>query len=263
MKVQENQAGLKLNGTHQLLAYADDVNLLGDNIDTINKDTQTIIDASKEVGLEVNVEKTKYMLVFRDQNAGQNREIKIANRSLENVSQFRYLGTTVTDQNLIQEEIKRRLNSGNTCYHSVQNLLSSRLIYKTVILPVVLYGCETWSLTVKEEHKLRVFENRLLRRIFGPKRDGLTGGRRKLHNGELHNLYCSSSIIRIIKSRRMRWARHVARMGEKRNVYMLVVGKAEGKRPLGRPRRRWMDNIKMDLFSDRIECFGLDWFASG
>jgi hypothetical protein len=95
------------------LAYADDVNLLGDNIDIINKNTETLIDASKEVGLEVNVEKMKYMLVSRDQNAGQNREIKIGNRSFETVSQFKYMGTTVTNQNLIQEEIKRKLNSGN------------------------------------------------------------------------------------------------------------------------------------------------------
>jgi hypothetical protein len=127
-KVQENQMVLKLNETHQLLAYADDVNLLGDSIDIINKNTQTLIDASKEVGLEVNVEKTKYMLVSRDQNAGQNREIKIGNRSFENVSQLKYLRTTVTNQNLIQEDFKRRLNSGNSCYHSVQNLLSSHLL---------------------------------------------------------------------------------------------------------------------------------------
>jgi sorting nexin-29 len=130
-KVQENQAGLKLNGTHQLLAYAHDVNILGYNIETINKNTQTLIDASKEVGLEVNVKKTKYILVSRDQIAGQNREIKIGSRSFGNVSQFKYLGTTVTNQNLIQEEIKRGLNSGNACYHSVQNLLSSRLLSKT------------------------------------------------------------------------------------------------------------------------------------
>jgi hypothetical protein len=124
---------------------------------------------------------------------------------------------TVTNQNLIQEEIKRRLNSGNECYHSVRNLFSSCLlsknvklrIYKTIILPVVLYGCETWSLTVREEHKLRVFENRVLRRIFGPKRDGVMGGWIKLHNAVLHNLYSSPSIIRIIKSRRMRWVGHV------------------------------------------------------
>jgi hypothetical protein len=127
-KVQENQVRLKLNGTHQLLAYADDVNLLGDNIDTINKNTETLIDESKEVGLEVNVEKTKNMLVSRDKNAGQNRDIKIGNISFENVSQFKCLGTTVTNQNLIQEKLKRRLNSGNACYHSVQNLLSSRLL---------------------------------------------------------------------------------------------------------------------------------------
>jgi hypothetical protein len=92
-----------------------------------------------------------------------------------------------------------------------------------------------------------VFENRVLRRIFGTKRDEVMRRWRKLHNEELHNLYSSPSIIRIIKSRRMRWPGHVARMGEKRNLYRLLVRKPEGKRPLGRPRRRWMDNIKMDL----------------
>jgi hypothetical protein len=132
-------------------------------------------------------------------------------------------------------------------------------IYKTIILPVVLYGCETCSLTVREEHKLRVFENRVLRRIFGPKRDGVTGGWRKVHNEELHDLYSSPSIIRIIKWRRVRWAWHVARMGEKRNVYRLLVGKPEGKRPLGSPRRRWMDNIKMDLLEIGVNV--VDWIG--
>jgi hypothetical protein len=130
-KVQENQVGLKFNGAHQLLAYADDVNLLGDNRDTIKKSTETLIDASKEVGLEINVEKTKYMLLSR-----QNWGMKIANRLFENVSQFKYLQTTVTNQNFIQEEIKRMLNCGNGCYHSVQNLLSSLLLSRNLKMSI-------------------------------------------------------------------------------------------------------------------------------
>jgi hypothetical protein len=130
-------------------------------------------------------------------------------------------------------------------------------IYKTIILPVVLYGCETLSLTSREEHRLRVFENRVLRRIFGPKRDEVTGGWRKLRNEELHGLYSSPSIVRVIKAKRMRWAGHVARMWEVRGAYNILFGRREGRRPLGRPRRRWKDNIKMDL---REIGFGdVDW----
>jgi hypothetical protein len=112
---------------------------------------------------------------------------------------------------------------------------------------VVLYGCKTWSLTLREEHRLRVFENRVLRRIFGPKMDEVAGGWRKLHNEELHGLYSSPSIFRVIKARRMTWAEHVARMGEVRDAFNILVGRPEGRGPLGRPRRRWEDKIKMDL----------------
>ena len=124
------------------------------------------------------------------------------------MERFKYLEKkTLTDQYSIAEEIKNRLRSGNACYHSVQNLLSSRLlsknlkikIYRTIILPVVLYGCETWSLTLREERRLRVFENKVLRRIFGPRRDGVTGEWRRLHNEELNDLYCSPNIVRVIK----------------------------------------------------------------
>jgi hypothetical protein len=105
----------------------------------------------------------------------------------------------------------------------------------------------TWSLTLREEHRLRVFGNRMLRRIFGPKRDEVIGGWRKLHNEMLHNVYCSPSIIRMIKLKRMRWAGHVARMGEKRKAHRILMGNPKGKRLLGRPRRKWEDNIRTDL----------------
>jgi hypothetical protein len=128
-------------------------------------------------------------------------------------------------------------------------------IYKTIILPVVLYGCETWGLILREENRLR--EYRVLRRIFGPKRCEVTGEWRKLHSEELHILYSSPNIIRQIKSRRMRWAGHVAHIGEERNVYRTLMGKPEGKRPLERPRHRWEDGIRMDL--KEIGLGSIDW----
>jgi len=139
------------------------------------------------------------------------------------VEEFKYLRTNLRNQNSIQEETESRLKSGNACYHSMQCPLSSSLlsknlkikIYRTIIWPFVVYGCETWSFTLKEERRLRVFENTLLRRIFGPRRDEVTGEWRKLHDDEFNDLYCSPNIARVIKSRRMRWVGHVARIGEK------------------------------------------------
>jgi hypothetical protein len=123
--------------------------------------------------------------------------MKTDNSSIERVEEFKYLGTTLTNQNSIQAEIKSRLKLGNACYYSVQNLLSSRLlsknlkikIYRPIILPVVLYGCEAWSLTLREERMLKVFENRVLRRVFGPKGEEMSGEWRRLHNEELNDLY--------------------------------------------------------------------------
>jgi hypothetical protein len=130
-------------------------------------------------------------------------------------------------------------------------------VYRSIVLPVVLYGCETWSLTLREEQKLRVFENRVLWRIFESKRDETTGKWRRLHNEELNDLYSPPNIIRVIKSRRIRWTGDVERMGEKRGAYRILVGRPKGRRPLGGPRRKWEDNIKMDL--QEVVSRGMYW----
>jgi hypothetical protein len=150
--VQEKEISLELNGTHQLFIYTDDVNLLGNSINIIKEITETLLEASRDVGLKITAEKTKYMIMSHQLNSGQNQNIMTANKSFENVETFKYFGMTLIYQNDIHDEIKSRLNSGNACYHSVQNLLSSHLTiknlkirkYKTVILPVVLYGCITF-----------------------------------------------------------------------------------------------------------------------
>ena len=169
---------MKLNGTYQFLIYADNVNTLGGSIPTVKENTEALVVASRETELEVNADKTMYMVISRDQNAGQSHNMKTDNSSFERVEEFKYLKITLTHQNFIQEENKRRMKSGNVGYHLVQNLwlplLSKNLkikIYRTIILPVALHGCKTWSHTLREECRLRMFENRVLRRIFGPRRD--------------------------------------------------------------------------------------------
>jgi hypothetical protein len=170
------------------------------------------------------------------------QKLKIGNKFFERVEQFKYMGTILINQNSIHEEIKERLKSGNACYYVVQNLLCPSLlskymkikIFRTIILPEVLYGLETWSLTWQEEHRLWVLENRMLRRIFGPKRDEITGEWSKLHIVELYDPYSSLNIIWVRKSRRMGWAGHVAHMGACRGTCRVLVGRYEEKRSLGR-----------------------------
>jgi hypothetical protein len=133
-KVEVNEISLELNGTHQLLVYADDVNLLGNRVNTIKENSETLFEASRDIGLEINAEKTKYMIMSRHPNSGQNQTIRIANESFENVAKFKCLGTTLTNQNDICDEIKGRLNLGNAYYYSVQDLLSSHPISKNLRL---------------------------------------------------------------------------------------------------------------------------------
>jgi hypothetical protein len=156
----------------------------------------------------VNADKTKYIVMSRNPNAGRSHNNKLDNRSFERVEESKYLGTTLTNKNSIQEEIKSRLKSENPCYYSVQNLLSYSFRSKnlkiktkrTIILPVVLYGCESWYLILREECRMTVFENRALRRIFGPKRGEITGERTKLHNGK--QMFCTPHQILFRRSNR-------------------------------------------------------------
>jgi hypothetical protein len=152
------------------------------------------------------------------------------------------LGTTVIDQKLINEVINEGFNSGKTCYNSLQALLPSSLLSRNIknkiYTTIAMYECQTWSPTLKEELRVTMVENRVLRRIFGQKRDEIVGGWIKLHNEELHNLYSSPEIIRKIKSRRIRWAGYIAPMEGKRHAYRLLMVKREGKRPPERHRSR-------------------------
>jgi hypothetical protein len=176
------------------------------------------------------------------------------------VEQFIYLGTTLMNQNFIPEEIKSRLKSGNVCYNSAQNLIFFQFtpkrikikIYRTIISPVVLCGCETWSLTLKEELWLKVFQYKL-RRIFGPKKDEVKGIWRRLRKEELNDLYPSPNIIWVIETRKLRLMVHIARMGDMRGAYRFLVEK-----PKERPRRRLDDNIKIDLQEVEWVQHGLD-----
>jgi hypothetical protein len=157
-----------------------------------------LVVATKEIGLEVNSEKTKYMVMSCEDNDGQNHNTKTGNKSSKMVEEFKYLGTTLTDQNCIHEEIKSRLKSGNASLIRSSSLLSKNVkvkMYRVVILPVILCECETWSLTLTEEHRPRVFENKVLRKVFGPKKDEVSGEWRRLHNEELHALYSSPNFF--------------------------------------------------------------------
>ena len=216
------------------------------------KKTEHLLVASKE--------KTKYLSMFCNHKAGENHNVKVINKSSESEEQIKDLGTTLTNQKCIHEAITSRVNPRNACYHSVKNLLSSILLSENITIKIyitiifhVLCDCKTWSLTFREERTLRVFENRVLRRINEPKRDEVIAEWRSLQNEGLHDLYSSLNTTWVIKSRSTRWARYVDSMGEKRGGYRVLLGKSDGKRPLGRPTCRWEDNIKLS------EMVGMDW----
>ena len=174
---------------------------------------------------------------------------------IEAVDAFKYLGSTVTRDDCIEEEINLRIASAARCAWSLDGTLKSRLIskttktliYKTIIRPILIYGCETWRMTKLLQDRMSVYERSVLRRIWGPIVDADTGELRRLHNDELMQRAKIPPIACVISAHRLRWAGHVARMGDERTPLQVMEGNPVGRRPLGRPRKRWRDSLKEDL----------------
>lgn len=256
-KIQPPAAMYHHNGPSLLLAFADDVDIVGNSTVDIKTTFNDFEKSASSIGLKINEDKTKYMYSTRHNQRrdriGQN--ITMDEYNFERVKKFKYLGTMLTENNDGTEEINSRIQAGNRCLYAVQDLLKSKVtsrrtkinIYKTIIRPVVMYGCEAWTLTAANEERLRVFERRILRKIYGPIFDASTGRYRIRTNKELKDLYGDSDIVREVKSKRLQWAGHVRRLPDSRIVKLAWEEAPVGKRPLGRPRLRWKDNIAKDL----------------
>ena len=241
------------NTTLDRLAYADDIDLCGEELPYIEDIYMEFKIVAGRTGLEVSIPKTKIMEVagvpsiIGDQQFGGS--------TLEAETTFKYLGSTVTSSNLIDEEIRLRIAAGSRCSWALDATFKSRMlsratktqIYTTISRPIVIYGCETWRLTKELERRLNVFERDILRRIWGPVWDEEEGEWCRPHNHELMTLSGVPKITNIIRSHRLRWAGHVSRIEDGRLAKELMVGKPMGTKPLGRPGKRWIDNVKEDM----------------
>lgn len=253
-KTQKKYGGVNLEENRRqcgVLAYADDIIILGSDSQEVKAGTKELIINSKDIGLQINEGKTKYMVISRRENHEENLEVE--NYKFERVQNFKYLGVTINSKNNNHDEIKIRLTAANKCYYGVTSILKSKqvslkskiTIYKVIIRPVLLYACETWPMTKGDEDKLATLERRILRRIFGPKINNMTQQYEKRNNIEIQQLYKELDIVAVLKNKRMAWAGHVWRS----NGLMKEVlkWKPQGKRPLGRPKQRWIDKVEKNL----------------
>lgn len=252
--IRSNTNGTIFNRTSQCLAFADDVVILGRSVKYINDTVKDMSEVAEQIGLSINSMKTKYMR--NKQESTENMDeitIKINNQNYERVNSFKYLGTEITSANDIETEIKARLSTANKAYYAFQTLFKKRYIsrslkvqiYKTVIRPIAIYGAESWTLTKKSEELVRIWERKILRKIYGPTCDN--GLWRMKMNHELYDKFKSPDIIAIIKVRRLEWLGHVMRMQNQRTAKKILEGKPEGRRRIGRPRLRWLDDVEADL----------------
>ena len=251
------ERGINLGGVNiQTLAYADDVDVLGTNLNEVRGVYNSYKEAAQGVGLHVNQIKTKIMRMSREEeqiDIQQNGHIMFG--EVEKVNEFKYLGSVLTSRNDVKKEIVSRIAAGNRCFYSLLDIMKKRSvsrntklrIYNSIIRPITTYGCETWILTRELQRKLEVFENSVLRRITGPVYDVEESTWRRRHNEEVRELTKQVKITDFISSQRLRWLGHVARMGEQRWPRRVMEGMMEGRRPVGRPRMRWKDNVMSDL----------------
>lgn len=248
-------AGVTVNGENlNKLAYADDIALMSEDLQGVKVLTRDLKEQSTKLGLEINQDKTKIMTLSRHDHSYD--IINIDGMQIETVAKFKYLGSSITDKNVMDHEITERLGAGNKCFYSLLDIFKRRQIsrttklriYNSIVRPVVTYGCETWSLTEAQTRKLCVFERMVLRRIVGPKFDDQTGEWRRYHNVELRETTGQSVITDFIRHQRLKWAGHAARMSMDR-VPRKVIGNniTAGHRPVGRPRKDWTRGIREDV----------------
>lgn len=253
-KVLKSGIGVKLQEykTIKLLAYADDIVLLSESERDLQGMTEALMDKSKQMGLTINEGKTKYMILSRKNNRHNNLIVKDMNFEL--VENFKYLGVELSVSDNNHKEIQNRINSANKCFFGLKTILKSKLVsikskltlYKVMIRPIAIYACETWATTKTDEQKLARFERKVLRQIFGPRRNQNTGEYERRENKEVINMLEDSDIIATMKSKRISWAGHVWR-GQEQTIGQVTRWKPKSKRPLGRSRQRWLDRVNKDL----------------
>lgn len=246
-----NTRGTIFNKSVQILAYADDIDIISRSETDLRAAFLALEEAARKMKLRVNMEKTKYMFCGKKEH--QSETFEIGTFQFQSVKNFSYLGSEIDHQNDINPEIRRRIIAANRCFFGLRPLLKSHLIkrrtkimlYKTLIKPVLTYASETWTLTMREERTLAIFERKVLRAIFGAVLENNTW--RKRYNFELYKIYREDDIIKSIKLSRMRWAGHLLRMNAERTPLKVFNTTPFGSRPRGRPKKRWKDCLEEDF----------------
>ena len=244
------------------LTYADDVDIIGHNVREVSAAFSKFVEEANRLGLTVNDEKTKYLVSTKRESNRIGSHVAFENFNFEVVKDFIYLGVNINSVNDISKEITRRINLASRCYYGLNKQFSSKLLsrrskitlYKTLILPVLMYGAETWAMSADDEMKLGAFERRILRKIFGP--ICVHGVWRIRWNHELYEMYDEAEVVQRIKVKRLRWLGHVVRMDEENPTRKVFESRySGGRRRQGRPNLRWFDQVSANLKSlDESNC---------